>query len=79
MSEQALDINFPLWAVLIIIGVSVALMLTSVACCAVRCYRPENSKGPAWFPNKEGKETIVRGAYQKPDGKSGFVRVIGAR
>jgi hypothetical protein len=76
MSEPALDIDFPLWAVLTIIGVSVSLMLTFVACCSVRCFRPENEKGPAWFPSKEGKEQFARGLFQEPDGKSGFVRAL---
>ena len=75
MSEVA-DIDFPLWAALTIIAASVVLMLGTVACCAVRCFRPENSKGPAWFPNKDGQETYVRGAFQKDDGKPGFVRVL---
>ena len=76
MSEPALDIDFPLWATLSIIGASVALMLFSVACCAVRCFRPENSKGSSWFPSKDGKEQYARGLFQESDGKSGFVRKV---
>ena len=59
-----------------IIAASVVLMLVLVACCAVRCFRPENAKGPSWYPTKDGKETYVRGAFQKDDGKQGFVRVL---
>lgn len=77
MSEP-MDIDFPLWAALSIVGASVVLMLMCVACCSVRCFRPENSKGSAWFPSRNGRETFVRGAFQESDGKSGFVRVLDA-
>lgn len=68
--------EFPLWAVLTIIGASVLLMLCCVACCAARCFRPQNSKGAAWYPNKDGKETYARGFFEDDDKKQGFVRVL---
>jgi hypothetical protein len=67
--------EFPLWAALTIIAASVLLMIFCVACCAARCFRPENEKGTAWYPNKEGKETYARGFFEQDDKKEGFVRV----
>lgn len=68
--------EFPLWAALAIIGASVLLMILCVACCAARCFRPQQSKGSAWYPNKEGKETYARGLFEGDDKKQGFVRVL---
>lgn len=67
-----------MWAVLAIIGTTVALMLCCVACCAARCFRPENSKGTAWYPTTDGKETFVRGFFEPDDKRQGFVRVYEA-
>ena len=56
--------EFPLWAVLSIIGGAVLLLLCLVTTCAVRCFRPQNTAGPAWFVNKNGKEQLVKAPFR---------------
>jgi len=68
--------EFPLWAVLTIIAASVLLMICFVALCASRCIRPQNARGGAWYPNKEGQKTYARGFFENDDKKQGFVRVL---
>lgn len=53
------NMEFPLWASLAAVGGGVALMLCLVTCCTVRCFRPENSRGPKWVQDKDGKEQVV--------------------
>lgn len=54
----------PLWVVLSAIATVVALMICGVTCCTVRCFRPENTRGPAWYLRKDGKEQIVRAPFK---------------
>ena len=35
------------------------VIVCGTACCAVRCFRPQNSRGPAWIPNDKGQKMIV--------------------
>jgi hypothetical protein len=57
-----------LWAVVVIVSAVIALLLCLVVCCVSRCFRPENSRGTAWFPAKDGSERLVPGAFDRPRG-----------
>lgn len=59
--ERIATMDFPLWGALLSIGGGVVLMLGVVACCVVRCFRPESTRGAEWLPNKDGKEQLVKG------------------
>lgn len=54
--------------VLTIITLAVALMLLAICQCTIRCFRPQNSKGAAWFMSKDGVERLVRGPWEGGDG-----------
>lgn len=54
-----------LWIVLLSIAAGVAAMLCCVTCCAVRCFRPENSVGASWYPDRDGKERLVKGVFER--------------
>ena len=56
--------EFPLWASLAIVALSVVAVICLVACCVVRCFRPENTRGPAWVPTKEGHEQLAKSWYR---------------
>ena len=60
--------EIPLWTVLLIIGSAVLLLVCLVTTCAVRCFRPQNSRGSDWFVRKDGKEQLVRGPFSNGDG-----------
>lgn len=57
----------PLWAALAIVAICVFLLLCIVTFCVVRCFRPENSRGPEWIPDKNGKEQTVRTFFRQSD------------
>ena len=59
--------NMELFIVLAVISTSLVLLLTCTACCVVRCFRPQNSKGPAWFPDAEGNPQRVVGLFDERD------------
>lgn len=54
----------PLWAVLLIISSAVLLLLCLVTTCAVRCFRPQNTRGPDWFVRKDGVEQLVKAPFR---------------
>lgn len=54
-----------LWIVLLSLAAGVGAMLSCVTCCAVRCFRPENSAGAEWFPDRDGKERLVKGVWER--------------
>jgi hypothetical protein len=54
--------------VLLIIVASLLCVLLSIACCVVRCFRPQNAAGSVWFDNTEGKRRLVKGAFESGDG-----------
>jgi hypothetical protein len=62
MSEA--DQGLELWAVLLIIFSTIAALLSFVACCVVRCFRPDGERGPQWYPTKEGKTQLVKGVFR---------------
>lgn len=39
----------PLIGFLLILGGAVLLLLSLVTCCAIQCFRPQNSRGPNWL------------------------------
>jgi hypothetical protein len=56
--------ELPIFVVLAIIGSAVLLLLCLVTCCAVRCFRPQNARGPEWFARRDGKEQLVKAPFQ---------------
>lgn len=54
--------------VLTIITIAVSLMLLAVCQCTIRCFRPQNSKGAAWFMDRQGREQLVRGPWEGGEG-----------
>ena len=67
--------EIPIQWVLLIIASAVLLLLCLITCCAVRCFRPQNSRGPDWFVRRDGKEQLVKApsattAIQKDDGRN---------
>jgi hypothetical protein len=57
--------ELPLWAVLSTISGAVLLLLCLVTCCAVRCFRPQNTRGPEWFVRRDGKEQLVQAPFKE--------------
>ena len=67
--------EIPIGWVLLIIASAVLLLLCLITCCAVRCFRPQNSRGPEWFVRKDGKEQLVKAPFRndrdpKDDGRN---------
>ena len=60
----------PLVVFLLAIGSAVVLLLSLVTCCAVRCFRPQNSRGAEWYISKTGKDQTVQAPFsnQRDDG-----------
>ena len=54
-----------LMLVLAIITLALVALFCCVGFCVVRCFRPENSRGPLWFPTAEGKPQRVVGVWEK--------------
>ena len=54
-----------LFVVLTIIVASLVALLSCTACCVVRCFRPENSRGALWYPDADGKPQRVVGVFEK--------------
>jgi hypothetical protein len=50
---------------LLAISAGVAVMLCTVTCCVVRCFRPDTSRGAEWFPGSDGKERLVKGLWER--------------
>ena len=57
----------PLWAALVILTSCVVLLLCVVTFCVVRCFRPENSRGPEWLLNRDGKQQTVNEFFRNSD------------
>jgi hypothetical protein len=38
---------------------AIFVIICGTACCAVRCFRPQNSRGPSWMPDDKGQKMIV--------------------
>ena len=53
-----------LWLALLLICAGVLLLLSLVVCCTVKCFRPENTKGPKWVRGEDGKERVVKGFFK---------------
>ena len=53
-----------MWLVVVIISSAVVLLLCVVTCCAVRCFRPQNTRGPDWYVRKDGQEQIVKAPFR---------------
>lgn len=56
--------ELPVWLVVVIISSAVVLLLCVVTCCAVRCFRPQNTRGPDWYVRKDGQEQIVKAPFR---------------
>lgn len=56
--------ELPVGVVVLIIVGGVLLLLLSVTCCVVRCFRPENTRGPKWYLKSDGQEQIVKAPFR---------------
>jgi hypothetical protein len=56
--------EIPIPIVLLIILGAVLVLLLSISCCAVRCFRPQNSRGPDWFVRRDGKQQLVKAPFR---------------
>ena len=56
--------EIPVGIVVSIILAAVGLLLCLVTCCSVRCFRPQNTRGPEWFVRKDGKEQLVKAPFR---------------
>ena len=61
------DMAVELALVLSIIAGALVALFCCVGSCVVRCFRPENSRGPLWFPTADGKPQRVVGLWEKRD------------
>ncbi len=64
------EMELELWVILLAIAGGICLLLCSVTCCVLRCFRPENTRGPEWFHGNEGEQRTVKSAFtndQDPD------------
>jgi len=41
------------------------LIIGGIACCTVRCFRPQNSRGAAWHVNENGEKQTVNAPFSK--------------
>ena len=55
-----------------IVGI-LALMFCMCTCCILRCFRPQRSPGPAWYPDKYGRRRIVN----RWNAKAGLDSLVG--
>lgn len=63
-----------LFIVLTVITLSLILLFLCTGCCVVRCFRPENSRGPLWFSDADGKPQRVVGLWEKRgEGEKGWL------
>ena len=44
---------------------TIGLLIVLVTCCAVRCFRPENTHGPEWYTSKNGEEQTIKAPFKK--------------
>ena len=63
-----------MWLVVVIISSAVVLLLCVVTCCAVRCFRPQNTRGPDWFIRKDGQEQLVKAPFRADKDSNDDVR-----
>ena len=73
-SVAAMD-EIPIQWILLMIASAVLLLLCLITCCAVRCFRPEGTRGPDWFVRKDGNEQLVKSVFRndrdpKDDGRN---------
>ena len=43
---------------------AVAFLICLITCCAVRCFRPQNKRGPEWYANRNGNEQTVKAPFR---------------
>jgi len=54
----------PLMAVVGGVSFAVLFLIVSIACCTVRCFRPQNAAG-AWKLNYNGQEQVVNAPFSE--------------
>ena len=59
LSEENTSSEWALWMILLFISLNLLVLFVCVVCCVIRCFVPEESAGPAWAPNKDGRAQIV--------------------
>jgi len=43
----------------------ILVIIGGVACCTVRCFRPQNSLGASWHVNESGEKQTVNAPFSK--------------
>tara|TARA_B110001452_G_scaffold198367_1_gene168342 strand:+ start:7430 stop:7732 length:303 start_codon:yes stop_codon:yes gene_type:complete len=61
LAEENED-TFPGWFIPVAVLVCLILMITCLVCCTVRCFSPEQTKGPLWTTTEQGEAQLVRPA-----------------
>jgi len=61
LSEDDED-TFPGWLIPVVVLVGLILMITCLVCCTVRCFSPEQTKGPLWTTTEQDEAQFVRPA-----------------
>ena len=77
VSHTTTRMEVALWIVLLSLASGVGAMLCCVTCCAIRCFRPQNSAGAEWFADKDGKERLVKGVFERT-GTRGWLKAKAA-
>ena len=57
MSELR-DVDIPFWVIILIVVLALFCLFCCCTCFVVRCFAPENTKGPAWEHNTEGTRWV---------------------
>lgn len=48
------EVDLPFWVIILIVVLALGCLFCCCTCFVVRCFAPENTKGPAWEINTEG-------------------------
>ena len=60
--SEADEDTFPGWLIPAAVLAGLVLMIACLVCCTVRCFSPEQTKGPLWTTTEQGEAQFVRPA-----------------
>lgn len=58
-------VELALQGVLGAVSAVIFVLIGGIACCTVRCFRPQNTKGSAWKVDEEGNKRTVNAPFSK--------------
>lgn len=64
------DFSMIVWTLAALTGI-ITFLFTLCTCCIVRCFRPQRSPGPAWYPDQNGNRRVVNRWNENDD--NGYV------